>query len=703
MKLPYPQRTRQLFPLGSVEPSGKQECSEGSEIRKVEVDDQTVEARQVVRRAVHPGSDQCEAAADSNSHEAVGLRPIPDHHRCGRVKESLVSRKVLGDCSGHRGVGLASNRRYGVTGRRDRSQNRTSPGFEATRCGVRAVGVGTDESGAGVDRSRGSREPSIVEIAMQPDQHRIEASIPAVNGAVVEHRNCSARFDRLDDPWPAGDQNTFARLNEKGCCDRRADDVTDSWNSDVFQRRLMLGDHRCRVVRDEDDAAASGAEGGDSFNGTWYGFVGQPNHSIKVAQHSLNPLDGNRLDTHLGIVADHWHAGGVPRFTPFPALRYADRQIDDLIAPPYDVLSPSDVDDLNNRHRCNITHVDVPRESDGAGRYEQAGKVLREWIDAGVLEYDDAPTFTIYRMRFTDATGAARDIAGVLGGLEVVDEGSGGVLPHERVTPKASTDRLDLTRATGANMSPVWGLSLADGLTDLLAEPGELLSSVTVEGVEHIIERVADAERVAAIATKVGSDDVLIADGHHRYGISRTFRDEVRSQGLAGSPAEDTLAFVSELVADQLSVEAIHRLYSDISFDDLVAALDTAFDRSDAGTPSAATLAEMNERGALCLIGPDGNGQWLTPKDGAFDGVRSLDGAWLEHVLGDTPHSVTYQHGVDHVVEAATGGRAMAAVLIRPVSVAEIERTAREGLLMPPKSTFFTPKLRTGLVVRSVT
>ena len=76
-------------------------------------------------------------------------------------------------------------------------------------------------------------------------------------------------------------------------------------------------------------------------------------------------------------------------------------------------------------------------------------------------------------MRFTDDAGATRDIAGVLGGLEVVDEGAGGVLPHERVTPKASTDRLDLTRATQANLSPVWGLSLATGLTDLLAEPGE--------------------------------------------------------------------------------------------------------------------------------------------------------------------------------------------------------------------------------------
>ena len=102
------------------------------------------------------------------------------------------------------------------------------------------------------------------------------------------------------------------------------------------------------------------------------------------------------------------------------------------------------------------------------------------------------------------------------------------------------------------------------------------------------------------------------------------------------------------------------------------------------------------------LVGPDGAAHWLRPRPGAFDGVRPLDGAWLEHALSDLPHSVTYQHGIDHVVDTVAAGAAAAAVLIRPVSVAEIERTAREGALMPPKSTFFTPKLRTGLVVRSL-
>ncbi len=391
----------------------------------------------------------------------------------------------------------------------------------------------------------------------------------------------------------------------------------------------------------------------------------------------------------------------VPRFEPFPALRYVTDRLDDVTAPPYDVLSDADVDALEARHPHNIVHVDVPRERDGDDRYDRAGELLRTWLGEGVLTRDGEASFTLYRMSFTDAAGRDREIVGVLGALEVVDEGAGEVLPHERVTNKASTDRLDLMRAAQANTSAIWGLSLATDLTRLLTKPGEPIRSVTVDGVTHTVERVTGTERVAAISAMVWSDDVLIADGHHRYGVARRYRDERRDAGDDQSPAELTLAFVSELVADQLSVEAIHRVYRDIGFDELVEALSVGFDMSEAGAVGSQTLAEMDARGALCLVAPDGQGSWLTPKPGAFDGVRSLDGLWLEQLLDNTTATVTYQHGVPelHTV-MATDDTVTAAVLIRPVGVDEIERTAREGLLMPPKSTFFTPKLLTGLVLR---
>ena len=381
----------------------------------------------------------------------------------------------------------------------------------------------------------------------------------------------------------------------------------------------------------------------------------------------------------------------MPRFEPFRAQRFAADDLAPLVAPPYDVLSDAQIDALQAQSPHNITYVDIPRGGDD--RYELAAALLNEWQTEQVLVRDSEPSFTVYRLRFTDATGTERDIAGVLGGLEVVDAGAGGVLPHERTTPKASTDRLDLTRATQANLSPVWGLSLASGLTEALTEPGEPVASVSDAGVEHLLERITDPDRVARIAEIVGSDDVLIADGHHRYGISRTYRDEVReSTGRTDTAAELTLTFVNELVADQLSVEAINRLYPKLhpQFSD-------TFTLEETVRPTAATLGQMVDDGFLVLYTRDRSWR-LLPKPGAFAEVRPLDGAWLEYTLGDV--EVSYQHGLAETLAAVDDGRAEAAVLIRPVSVAEIERTAREGLLMPPKSTFFTPKLKTGLVIR---
>ncbi len=393
----------------------------------------------------------------------------------------------------------------------------------------------------------------------------------------------------------------------------------------------------------------------------------------------------------------------MPRFEPFPALRYdLDRcPLDAVIAPPYDVLSDADVDALAARHAANIVHVDVPREADGPDRYDQAAAVLATWVAEGTLVRDPSPTYTIYRMSWEDEAGTRRTTTGVLGALEVVDEGAGGVLPHERTTPKAKTDRLDLTRATSTNLSPVWGLSLAAGLSELLAAPGEPVGEVTVEGVTHTVERVSDTARVAAIREAVSAEPVVIADGHHRYAISRTYRDEIRAAtGSHDTDAEMTMTYIGELVEDQLSVEAIHRVYTGITSDALLAALATSFDTETVGDVTPAITATMAERGALCFVHPDGSGTLLIPRAEAMVGVRDLDGARLEHALAAVDHEVSYQHGVSLVRDLVTGGSVEAAVLIRPVTVAEIRRTADEGLLMPPKSTFFTPKLRTGLVMR---
>lgn len=396
----------------------------------------------------------------------------------------------------------------------------------------------------------------------------------------------------------------------------------------------------------------------------------------------------------------------MPRFEPFQAIRYADSaNWPQVIAPPYDVLSDADVTELQ-RAAHNIVWVDVPKGEEN--RYRLAADRLAEWLAAGILITDQAPAFYIYRMTMVDSYGQTRQISGVLGGLEVVDAGAGGVLPHERTTTKDSTDRLELMKATAANTSPVWGLSLAEGLTEVLADPGELIGEYQDDGVIHRLEAITDTDRIAQIRATIGSDDVLIADGHHRYGVSRKYRDLVRQTGREDSEAELTLTFINELSEDQLAIEAIHRIYRGISYDQLQTDLADCFTFEEIGhAPTAETLAQMVSLGRLVLLGPDGQAEWLIPKPGVFDQVRALDGAWLEHALATSQAEVSYQHGLAEILHLLSADGlddpVTAAILIRPTSITEIIRTARQGELMPPKSTFFTPKLRTGLVVRPTT
>jgi len=589
----------------------------------------------------------------------------------------------------------------GGHGRHDRAGARG----DAVRGRKRRIVVGRDEPGTVANRAARRTQFPEVEGTIETDDDRVDRTDRAVHP--VPHSFDSPCGNRFRHAGSAAHQHPLATAEQHRRRLSARDDIPDRRYPDAHERRLLLRQSRDRVVGHEQHSATGRTEPPDRIRRARNRFACEPHHAVEIAQHELDRRRVGDLATRLHEACLYQVNRSatlcfVPRFEPFPALRYASDLLDEVTAPPYDVLADADVDALAARHDHNIVRVDVPRERDGDGRYEQAADLLRTWLAEGVLVRDDDPSFTLYRMSFVDAAGSEREIVGVVGALEVVDDGAGHVLPHERVTPKASTDRLDLTRSARANLSPIWGLSLASGLTRLLAEPGEPVGSVSVDGVTHTVERVTSTERVAAISTMVWSDDVLIADGHHRYGVARRYRDEIRAEtGDRSTPAELTLAFVSELVADQLSVEAIHRVYRGIDLADLIAALEVGFEMTPAGPVDPTTLGEMQERGALCLAEPNGDGHWLTPRADVFDEIRSLDGLWLEHLLDETTADVTYQHGVDELSTLMTADDSVtAAVLIRPVGVDEIERTAREGLLMPPKSTFFTPKLLTGLVLR---
>ena len=396
----------------------------------------------------------------------------------------------------------------------------------------------------------------------------------------------------------------------------------------------------------------------------------------------------------------------MPRFEPFAGIRYAPSvALESVTAPPYDVLSEADVRALAARDPHNIVRIDVPLESEGPGRYDAAAARLQQWLADGVLVLEASPVYYRHRMTFLDELGAKHVTTGFIGGIDVLPHGtSGDVLPHEQTTPKAKTDRLDLTRATHTNMSAVWGLSLAPGFTELGQLPAEVVGDFTDDdGVRHELAVVREDDSIATIQRVVGSAPVVIADGHHRYDISRTYRAERRGERDEPGPYDLTMTFVVALTEDELFVQAIHRLLTDLPTDlDLAGALEPFFELVPAGVVTASITVSMRERGAMCLVDAQGNGTFLVPRPAAFVGLRDLDSLRLERALADIEHTKTYQHGVDHVLEALHSGRAEWAVLLRPVGIAEIRRTADEGVLMPPKSTFFAPKPRTGLVIRPV-
>jgi uncharacterized protein (DUF1015 family) len=221
--------------------------------------------------------------------------------------------------------------------------------------------------------------------------------------------------------------------------------------------------------------------------------------------------------------------------------------------------------------------------------------------------------------------------------------------------------------------------------------------------VRHDLARIDDPATVERLQALVSSAPVVIADGHHRYAVARTYAQEQRAAHGDGPGAWDlTLTYVVELAPEHLAIQAIHRLLTDLdgTSHELAARLDPWFERTPAGAVDATITVRMAEAGALCLVHPDGTGELLRPRPERFAGRRDLDSVRLEDALADVAQTKTHQHGVDHVLAALREGRAQAAVLLRPVSIAEIQRTADERVLMPPKSTFFAPKPRTGLVLR---
>jgi uncharacterized protein (DUF1015 family) len=418
----------------------------------------------------------------------------------------------------------------------------------------------------------------------------------------------------------------------------------------------------------------------------------------------------------------------VPDLFPFPGLRYQlgalDTNLDAVTAPPYDVIDEEGRSRLEAAHPQNAVRLILPRDVDSGDRYRRAGETFQQWQADGVLAAD-TPHLYVYRMAFTDDAGGARRMTGVVGALELSEPGEE-VLPHERTMRKAKSDRLDLLRSVRANLDPVWMLSTAGGLSDLLeptlAGSGPAASCVDKDGVEHCLFPV-DGDLVDRIRERIASAPMIIADGHHRYETALAYRDEQQAAGVDDPGAARIMALVVELAEEQLFVQPIHRLILGAS-GHFVGKLNVVADVEPMGAnnPEGVRLlmAEMERTEGLGLVAGPGLAL-LKPK---LDAIRSglerlpeplweVDTAMLDLMMGKLyaqrealriPDNIVidFRHDALMVAEMVAKGAVEAAILLRPVSVAQIEAVAEAGLRMPEKTTFFQPKPLTGLVFRSL-
>jgi uncharacterized protein (DUF1015 family) len=392
----------------------------------------------------------------------------------------------------------------------------------------------------------------------------------------------------------------------------------------------------------------------------------------------------------------------MPRFEPFAGLRYDPARVElaNVMAPPYDVVGPEQRSVLAARHSANAILVELPEPDprSGADRYLGAAARIAEWRADGVLMADPDEIFYTYRM--TDIDGSTT--LGVLGVLGLDEASAAQILPHEETLPKAKSDRLELLAATRVNLSPIWGLSLAPGLTALLAtDTPPVAAAFDDDGVRHELWLIDDATSIDAIAGVVGSSPVVVADGHHRLATASTY---LAGAGADSPGADGILALVVELAEDTLSVGPIHRLLSGLPDGlDLVDTFDSWFDVSRAGDFTDRTTAALGESSALALV--MSSGCWLlTARDGTEEAAGSdLLASMVALVVAELPdHDLAFANSWQDAVAAVQSEDAQAAVLLPPVAVAQIDAWAHARRRMPPKSTFFHPKPRTGMVFRAL-
>ena len=411
---------------------------------------------------------------------------------------------------------------------------------------------------------------------------------------------------------------------------------------------------------------------------------------------------------------------------PLRTLRYEPSvagPLEDVIAPPYDVIDAELRAELVARSPRNVVEIDLPEPAPGGGdRYEHAAATLREWLDEGVLVREDEPAMWALRQEYTGPDGSARARTGFFARVRVEDYGPGRIRPHERTHPGPKEDRLRLTRATRANLSPIFSLFAdRDGAATVAldrATAGEPFAMVADhEGTLNTLWRVT--EEIGSLQDALASAELLIADGHHRYETARVYAEEIGGEG----DHRYVLMLLCSLSDPGLLVFPTHRLLTGLKDDTAkqLAIRDAVKRDFEVEQLASTEQLEPREDGPVAFGYMDSFRKQpyrVTLKDqsiadlalaGMPDPYRRLDTAVLEAIvlrgaLGMSEDDISHLRGLDYsksledAIDRVESGAVDAGFFMRATPVEQVREVAEAGESMPPKSTYFYPKVPTGLV-----
>ena len=411
----------------------------------------------------------------------------------------------------------------------------------------------------------------------------------------------------------------------------------------------------------------------------------------------------------------------MAEITPLRALHYdLDRTggLAPVAAPPYDVIDPPQRAELLARSRYNVVAIDLPQDPAGGDPYAHAAATLQGWRADGVVVADPAPALWALEQDYTGPDGRRRTRHGVLARVRVEDYGPGRIRPHERTHPGPKEDRLRLTRATRANLSPIFSLYDGDAWAPLERHLdrtpfGELTDD---DGTTHRLWRVGDSGAIAAAQAALVPAELLIADGHHRYETARVYADEVGGEG----PHRHVLMCLVSLRDPGLTIFPTHRLLTGLDEARRVALRDAIRRDWEIAEVSDDELEPAPDGRVRIgyLDAHHGRPLSLTLKDPAIAGAalpgkpaayRRLDTAvtealLLQGALGMSEEDISHLRGLDYARSTAEArervrsGDVQAGLFMGPAPVELVREVAAAGELMPPKSTYFFPKVLTGLL-----